>query len=316
MTPIIFFAFNRPDTTQRVLEALSRQTKPIPRLIAFCDGARHDEEQALVQQVRQLLKAVTWTEVELVERERNYGLVENIVGGIDEVLGRYERAVIVEDDILTAPHFYETMCLLLDHYQSARNVFSVGGYPLILPDDLKKYSYDVLMSVRFSVWGWGTWSERWQELSVFIRDFQNPYGTADAVADEMGRDTQHLVRQLEKNPDFTWDVQVMVLSYYRGYLHALSRSYLVNNLGLETGVHGERMPAYFLRFIARNNPLHSALPQRLPPPVRDEQVAQAVKTYLLEAVRAAKFKYFAKLRYYLKRIPYHLKRVWHGLYKS
>ena len=81
LTPIVFFAFNRPDTTRHILEALSRQSKAIPRLIAFCDGARHEEEHTQVQQVRNLVRAVTWTEVEIIERERNYGLVENIVGG-------------------------------------------------------------------------------------------------------------------------------------------------------------------------------------------------------------------------------------------
>ena len=313
LTPIVFFAFNRPDTTRHILEALSRQSKAIPRLIAFCDGARHQEEHTLVQQVRDLVRAVTWTEVEIIERERNYGLVENIVGGLDDVFSRYERAIIVEDDILTAPHFYESLCLLLDHYQSAHNVFSVGAYPSIIPADLQMYPYDIIMSMRFSMWGWGTWAERWQAVTPHIRHFKNPYGTPEAVGQVMNPDMAHLMRELDKNPQFTWDVQVMVWTHSQDYLHALSRRYLSNNLGLDSGIHFSKPKnKHFLRFITHNNPLESVPPQRFAPPKRDEQVIEAVNRYIIAAIRAAKYQRFAKLRYYLRRLRHHLQRLWAG----
>ena len=310
IVPIVFFAFNRPDTTHRVLEALSRQSKAIPRLIAFCDGARHEEEHTQVQQVRNLVRAVTWTEVEIIERERNYGLVENIVGGVDDVFSRYERAIIVEDDILTAPHFYESLCNLLDHYQSAHNVFSVGAYPYLLAEALPDYPYDVIMSARFSVWGWGSWSERWQALAPLIRQFNNPFGQPEHTPNIIGDEIVRMAREIEEIQLQTWAIPVTILCLHRHYLHAVTRYYLSNDIGLNSGVHFSKPPnPHFLRFIAQHNVLESRVPQHLAPAEWNEQVVEAVRTYVNASFRASKYIRFAKLRYYWRRIIYHSQRL-------
>lgn len=288
MIPIALIAFNRPDTTRRVLEALSRQSIHIPRLIAFCDAPRHEGEIERVEQVRALIREITWTEVEVIEREKNYGLVQNILGGLDTIFSRYKQAVIVEDDILPTSHFYETMCYLLKVYEKSNNIFSVGAYPAILAKSLPNYPYDVVISPRLSVWGWASWADRWQEMSPLVRNFVSPYPTPEEMPLDMGSDMPGMLKITLENPDYTWDVPTAVVCFSRQYSHAVTRHYMTKNLGLESGVHGKKMSNRLACFFVQNNRLHDAVPQRLPPLVRDERVTRALQTYIIEHSRAAK----------------------------
>jgi len=283
-TPVVFFAFRRVDTTRHVLAALRTQTVRFPLIIAFSDGARHDEDAPHVEAVRALLRAIDWTEVQLVEREYNYGGPANLIQGISQVFESYERAVIVEDDVLPSPHFYEAMCKLLDHYQSASSIFSVGGYPSLLRDSLPNYPYDVILSPRFSVWGWATWSDRWKQVRDRLFNFKNPFSTPDDVPLRAGADLHTMACEAEHElRGFFWaGTALALLSLYHGWLHALTTGYLVNNIGLNTGQHArENVNMRTLTaFLAEHNAIADKVPERFPPVEPRSDVAAAVQCYV------------------------------------
>ena len=282
-TPIVFFVFNRADVTARVLDALRQQSVLPPRLIVYADAARHDGEKADVEAVARLLHAIDWIPTELNFRPQNYGGASNIIQGVSEVLAQYERAIVLEDDVLPAIHFYEALCLLLDTYAGEESVFSVGAYPYLRSDALPDYPYDVIMCARFNILGWGIWADRWQRVQAQLYDFRQPFPSLADVPTTAGLDLPEFARQAEENtrPFFWTGTGLMLLSAYYGWRHALTRSYLVFNIGRGAGqnVSGFPMPNT-IQYFAEHNILQDRLPQRLAPAIADAAVDEAVQEYI------------------------------------
>ena len=83
-TPIVFFVFNRPDYTRRVLEVL-RQARP-QEIFLVADGPRpdHPGESALCQEVRKALEErINWPcAIRRNFSDENLGCAERISSGL------------------------------------------------------------------------------------------------------------------------------------------------------------------------------------------------------------------------------------------
>lgn len=284
--PLLLFAYNRPELTARVLAALAGQTVRPTSVTAYSDGPARAEDEGGVRAVRNLLREFRALPMTVIERPANLGSAGNIVSGLDEALARHAEVVVVEDDVLPSRVFCEAMQQLLDTYRAQRRVFSVGGYPILHPGALRGYPYDVVLSPRFSCWGWATWADRWQTMGPEIPTYASPYRTPQEVPRHAGDDLVQAVRMVSKYPGRYWDYPIMLKSLEQGWLHALSRRYLAVNIGAEGGVNYRPNPR-LQRFLARSNPLSDQVPLRYPE-VRDQpEVARAVRTYLADRERAA-----------------------------
>ena len=105
LAPIALFVYNRPEHTRTTLEALkANHGADQSDLIVFCDGARTSEDEPSVAAVRRLAHhALGFRSVQVVERPKNLGLANSIIGGVTDVLTRYDRVIVMEDDLLTSP---------------------------------------------------------------------------------------------------------------------------------------------------------------------------------------------------------------------
>ena len=104
--PIAVFAFNRPDLFARTLAALAaNELAEQSSLTIFCDGPRHEGDEAGTRAVRDLARHATgFASLEVVERPRNMGCAASVIDGLTEMFRRHERLIVIEDDILTSPH--------------------------------------------------------------------------------------------------------------------------------------------------------------------------------------------------------------------
>lgn len=285
-TPVVFFTYNRPGLTRRVLEALAAQTVRPSRVLAYSDAPARPEDEASVGDVRALLRNFRDLPLEVTERPRNLGSAGNIVGGLNEVLARYPQAIVVEDDVLPSRVFCEAMLRLLDHYAGQPRVYSVSGYPILHPGQPRGYDYDVVMSPRFSCWGWATWADRWSCFGPHILGYASPYQGAEDVPRLAGDDLVQADRCVRKFPGRYWDYPILLESVKQGWLHAHTRDYLVHNIGAEGGVNYRPNPR-LQRFMARTNPLSDHMPEQFPPAVDQPHVAQAVRRYVAARDKAA-----------------------------
>lgn len=284
-TPVVLFAHSRPHTTKKVLAALKAQSLRPEKLIAFADGARTETESAKVDAVRQLIESVNWTELQIIRRESNLGTANNIMSGMDQVFDVYSQAIVIEDDVLPATHFYESLCGLLEHYSSNNSVFSVGAYPSLLADALPDYPYDVILSPRFNAWGWGTWADRWHGVVEALRNFKSPFERPEDVPSYAGRDLSSGLSEVIERPGFYWDLPIALITLHRRQLHALTRNYIVANIGLTSGTHGRAGPGA-RRFFERHNMVKDTVARKLAPASLRDDVCEAISKYIDYASRA------------------------------
>ncbi|TVP48080.1 MAG: glycosyltransferase [Gemmatimonadales bacterium] len=164
--PVILFAYNRPEHTARALDALAaNDLAAASSLTVFCDGPAAPEDRDLVEAVRAVAreKARGFREVRVVERDRNLGLARSIITGVDETLAHHEAVIVVEDDLVTSPHFLQFMNAGLRRYRDDDRVISVCGYRFPVEGALP----DSYFLPGAFCWGWGTW--RW-EWALFEHD--------------------------------------------------------------------------------------------------------------------------------------------------
>jgi hypothetical protein len=156
--PVVLFAYARPGLVQRTLEAL--RANRVPRIIAFCDGAKGERDAAAVAQVRAQLRAVDWTRVEMVERASNFGLGKSVLAGVTEVARHHEAFVVFEDDLICCPGTYAWMAAALRHYRDDPRVWSVTGWthPRVKPASSGLHPY---FDARAESWTWGAYARSW-----------------------------------------------------------------------------------------------------------------------------------------------------------
>lgn len=163
----ILFTYNRPAHTRKVLYALSQNDVKPQKLFIFQDGMKPETDQSEWEAVREIIKDVTWCETEIHISDKNKGLANSIVQGIDYVFQTCDAVIVIEDDCVPHPKYMSFMYDCLNRYRDEKKVYSVGGCPE--PIDIDRVpGVDVYFCGRFSSLGWGTWKDRWEE---YERDY-------------------------------------------------------------------------------------------------------------------------------------------------
>lgn len=163
--PIVVFTYNRPIHTQQTIDALKKnEYAKESDLIIYSDAPKNEAAAEEVEKTRQYLKNITgFKSLCIIEREKNYGLAQNIIDGVTSIVNKYGRIIVLEDDLLTSPYFLKYMNEAMHLYENERNVISVCGY--IYP--LKKKLPESFFIRGADCLGWGTWKRGWD---LFVND--------------------------------------------------------------------------------------------------------------------------------------------------
>ncbi len=237
LPPLMIVAFTRPDLLQEVLVGVRQQSLLPQQIIAFVDGARKPQDEPLVKQCIDLLEDLSQTiSVKIVARPENLGRSPkgnlNVILGLQEVLEEYDSLVYLEDDIVPAPGFYDRMCRLLEAYRDRKEVFSISAYASF-PEELNKSDKDFILSKRFFSWGWGLWSDRWQEINLVNQEPPyNPFGsfTNIPITTET-KQTMTYQFWLEKNLKTDWVIAATLGALYHNKIHIIPTTSFVKNIG-------------------------------------------------------------------------------------
>jgi hypothetical protein len=166
--PIALFVYNRPEHTKRTLESL-RQNRmaPASELFIYADGPKPGcsaEALAKIKEVRRIIREEPWCgKVHIVESETNKGLSHSILSGASEILDKFGKAIVLEDDMVTSAWFLSFMNDSLQLYEHEEQVACISGYSYPLPEPLP----DTYFIRGADCWGWATWKRAWD---TFERD--------------------------------------------------------------------------------------------------------------------------------------------------
>jgi hypothetical protein len=246
-SPIALFTYNRPLHTKKTIEALQSNTIAKDSILyIFSDAAKNEEQASKVNEVRKYIQTIQgFKKVIIIERQQNLGLDPSIISGVSEILNRYNKIIVLEDDLITSPVFLEYMNNMLDAYQNTENIYSITGYNypsslIRIPSD---YQYDVYFNQRAASWGWGTWKDRWESVDWDIQDFDE-FKHSKQVQNKFnqgGNDMSNMLLASQSNDlklGNPWDIRFCYHLFKEdGYCVYPTNSY-VSNIGLDgTGVH-------------------------------------------------------------------------------
>lgn len=169
VAPIIFFAYNRPLHVKQALEALmENELSDKSDLFIFSDGPKEDastEQVERIKKVREVIKAKKWCkDVNIIESDRNKGLANSVIAGVTDIVNRFGKAIVVEDDVITSKYFLRYMNEGLDFYQSEERVLSLGSWNYF---SHKVPETDTFFMRNPDSIAWATWKRAWD---YFERD--------------------------------------------------------------------------------------------------------------------------------------------------
>lgn len=159
--PVIFIVFNRPEPTARVFARI-RQARPTDLLVVG-DGARpgrEGEDHRVEATRRVVLDGIDWPcNVRTDFSPHNLGCRQRVASGLSWAFSQVSEAIVLEDDCLPDPSFFEFCTSLLTRYRDDASVMQING------TNLAPHRLPGGAAYRFSryawPWGWAGWARAW-----------------------------------------------------------------------------------------------------------------------------------------------------------
>ena len=165
LAPIILFVYNRLNHTIETVNALRNNYLADKSLLyIFSDAPKSKKDIENVIQIRKYISAIQgFKKIIITERKTNMGLANSIIDGVGNIINEYNKAIVIEDDIVTSKYFLTFLNESLNVHIDNDKIMSISGYsfPIEIP---KNYTYDVYIFYRCMSWGWATWKNRWENV--------------------------------------------------------------------------------------------------------------------------------------------------------
>lgn len=232
------FTYHRSKHTKMVINALVQNDMWPGKLYIFQDGIKDSTNYEEWRNVNEFICAQHWCETEIHISEKNKGLANSIVSGINYVLQKCDAVIVLEDDCVPQRQFMRYMVSALNAYEKEEKVYSVSGYAWDV--NLSDQKKDTYFNGRICSYGWGTWKDRWsqyeEDYHLLKKIKGNPAGNARLQIwgqDLAGMLTGNVLDKCNSWAVF-WALKVIEMG---GYCLSPYKQ-LVQNIGFDgTGVH-------------------------------------------------------------------------------
>jgi len=291
LAPIVIFVYNRPWHTKQTIESLQKNLyADESELFIFSDGPKNALDYERVKKVRTYLNSLNnFKKINIQESETNKGLANSVIDGVSQVIGEYDRAIVLEDDLLSAPGFIKFMNEALKFYEENDQIFSISGYsfPLDIPEE---YKNDVYILPRASTWGWGSWKNRWQTFDWNLADFnefiQNK--TLQADFNKGGEDLTPMLKAQVYGYIDSWGIRWSYAHYKNKSFCLYPVKSKLNNIGADkSGTHTARTKKFE---VTLDNQLSSLIfPKKL---CLDKDIHTSMKRFLKLSIQRKIINYF------------------------
>jgi hypothetical protein len=261
-TPLLFLIFNRPDTTRIVFDQIRKQ-RPRQLFIA-ADGPRptRADDVDRCAQTRAIIEDIDWPcEVHTLLRDHNLGCGKAVSQAITWFFVHVEQGIILEDDCVPDPTFFDFCTLMLERYRNDTRVMMVTGMSYLFNKITARETY--FFSRYYPVWGWATWRRAWQlydfELgewarfrpSKMVENFFDEQKIVDFWAHYFDRIVNHEID--------TWDIQWTYACIKHQAFCVVPFNNLISNIGY-FGLHATGIKSFDQdierKLIALNDIIH------------------------------------------------------------
>jgi hypothetical protein len=238
--PVALFVYNRPEHTRQTVAALAANmlANKTP-LHVFSDAPRNAAARRSVEEVRSYIRTITGFKfLTIIERATNFGLACSIIDGVTSLCEKHGRVIVLEDDLVVAPHFLKYMNDALDFYEHEQRVISIAGYRYPIDHDSESSTF---LLKGTNCWGWATWKRGWNLFDAdgghLLAQLQERGLTREFDMNGAYGYTRMLKNQVRGDND-SWAVRWHASAFLKDRLTLLPHKSLVKNIGLDgSGVH-------------------------------------------------------------------------------
>ena len=232
--PIVVFAFNRPQALKACIASLLANPEASGSdLILFVDGPRAGRDEEKVAEVCRIASGIEgFRSLELHFSEGNNGLGPSIIAGVSDVINRYGRAIVIEDDLVAGSNLLAFINQGLDRYENNPEVFSVCGYSNRV-NKPSGYAYDAYFCPRSSSWGWATWKDRWNACDWKLEDWASVEKRACAFNRWGGSDCFGMLRDWKEGRNQSWAIRFCYNQFARNAVSLFPLVSKIENNGFD-----------------------------------------------------------------------------------
>lgn len=236
--PILLITFNRPDHIRRVLSVV--RNKQPEDLFVFQDGEREEnaddqEKCALVRSV--ISELVDWDcHLHTYYADHNLGCGAGPMTGISWFFSQVEEGIVMEDDCLPHPDFFDYCAELLDRYR-------VNPKVMYISSTLYNNKWNCKESYGFSHYmitgAWASWARAWKGfdldlLSLDAKEFRRHCkNLLFSVVEADWWYFKVLEIQQDKEKKSYWDYQMQIHLFNNDGITIHPQVNLVSNIGFD-----------------------------------------------------------------------------------
>jgi hypothetical protein len=238
LAPIILFVYNRPDMVEQTLNGLANNgLASQSELFIFSDGPKVNADPDQIQKinsVRRLIRSRKWcNNVVIVERETNIGLAQSVMDGVTEVLDKYDRVIVVEDDVELSPYFLDYMNDALEAYKDDERILTVGSWNYFAPLDAFESDH-FLFRYPDSI-AWATYKRSWmlfeKDAKEALQKLQRMKKMSAFNGDNSARYFEEMLRMQIAGQINSWAIRWTATAIIHDKLTVLPRMTMSKHLG-------------------------------------------------------------------------------------
>lgn len=212
----------------------------------YSDGAKNANSIEAVNKVRAII-AEPWqfNNIKIIERERNLGLAQNVISGVTEVISKYGKVIVLEDDLQISKVGLRYFNDALDVYEKEEKVMEISGY-MYPVKDAAKLPETFFFRVANS-WGWATWERAWKKYNPNIDEL-----IADFDQEKIKRfsidHTENFWKQVNEykaGKINSWAIRWYLTLFNNNGLALYPRQSMIQNMGTDgSGTHSDADTMY------------------------------------------------------------------------
>lgn len=242
LAPIVLFVYNRPEHTERTLEALMKnQLASESELFIFADGAKTGASADTlknIEKTRDIIQQKKWCgKISIIESKTNKGLAESVIEGVTKIVNEFGKVIVLEDDMLTSPYFLRYMNDALNVYESNDKVACISGYVYPVKGNLP----ETFFIKGADCWGWATWKHVWNDFEKngkkLLDEIENKNLSSEFDFDNSYNYTQ-MLRDQVNGKNSSWAIRWYASAFLKNKYCLYPGISLVQNIGIDgSGTH-------------------------------------------------------------------------------
>ena len=232
--PVLCITYNRPDyLRRRLIELLENEKVELVIIsIDYCSDLITSENNLVIE--RFLLQHQN--RIRVIQRKKNLGIARHLPVAVSEVLSEFKYVIVIEDDIKIGHGAIKQFVSATSLLDSKPEIFTIGGFgpTFWLGSNIRRNKWRE--SIYFSAWGWMTSKIKWQEYNASLSDEKINEALFE-IQNYPKLNSRQIntwtlrFRKVQKNPEFTWDIQVQYWTFRLGRKHLLPVMRILENQG-------------------------------------------------------------------------------------